>query len=90
MMCKGKYIDSSFFNVKSPVGILTTTTCHVDVFQFMKTGFFVLIGLMSRSNPEILPKLERGEPGSSLNTIEGEEGSDSLLHPYSKCRYLSC
>lgn len=90
LMCKGKYIASSpFFDVKSPTGILTATTCHVDLFQFMKTSFFILIRLVGRSSPEILPKNGRGEPGFSLNTIvveststtiKGAEGYGSLLH----------
>jgi len=67
MMCKDKYIASSpFFDVNSPTGILTTATCHVDLFQFMKTIFLIHIGLLDRSSQEIMPKNERGESGFSL------------------------
>lgn len=44
------------FDLPSPTGVLTTASCHVDLFEFMKAVFFILTRLVSRNNPEILPK----------------------------------
>lgn len=91
MICKCKYIASSpFFDVKSPTGILKTNACHVDLFQFLETNLFILIGLVGRSSPEILPKNERGKPGFSVNTTVVQQISVSLLHLHNQCRDLSC